>query len=427
VFAINHNADNALITLRYRLRDADIQMAEEPFESGGTRFARGSFIIRGVSRADLEKAIAELGLKVHALAAAPDVKAHPARAARIALLHSWTNTQTEGWWRQAFDLYKIPFDYIDPQTIKATADLRAKYDVIIFGPGGNQGAVTGLPMWNTPIPYRNSPETPNIGTWAQTDDTRIGMGLEGLMHLRAFVDAGGVFIGSNSSAEFAINNNFTYGVSANTPAAGNRVVGSLLRTKQVDQASPIVYGVPDNLAMYSDSGNSFSVSANVAGGGRGGGGGGGGAAGGRGGGRGGRPTGRGTPDDPDVVQGRPALEGSNLPPLPPPVTVQPWQYALPTDEQLRRNPATLIPPQFRPRVALRFDAQNSLLVSGLLEGGGEIAQRPVVVDVPVGKGHVVLFANNPIYRGETIGSYFLVFNTILNFDSLDAGRKLDAR
>jgi len=75
---------------------------------------------------------------------------------------------------------------------------------------------------------------------------------------------------------------------------------------------------------------------------------------------------------------------------------------------------------------MRFDAQNSLLVSGLLDGGADIAQRPVVV-VPVGKGHVVLFANNPIYRGETIGSYFMVFNTILSFDSLDAGRKLDPR
>jgi hypothetical protein len=127
------------------------------------------------------------------------------------------------------------------------------------------------------------------------------------------------------------------------------------------------------------------------------------------------------------VQGRPASEGSNLPPLPPRQQVQPWQYALPTDEQLRRNPATLIPPQFRPRVAMRFDAQNTLLVSGLLDGGADIAQRPVVVDVPVGKGHVVLFANNPIYRGETIGSYFLVFNTILNFDNLDAGRKLDQK
>ena len=87
--------------------------------------------------------------------------------------------------------------------------------------------------------------------------------------------------------------------------------------------------------------------------------------------------------------------------MPAPATVQPWQYAIPTEEALKRNPANVIPPQFRPRVPLRFDAQNTLLVSGLLDGGGDIAQRPVVVDVPVGKGHVVLFASNPIYRGET--------------------------
>ena len=107
-------------------------------------------------------------------------------------------------------------------------------------------------------------------------------------------------------------------------------------------------------------------------------------------------------------------------------TVLPWQLAPITDDQMR-NPLNLIPPDQRPRVILRFSDQRELLVSGLLDGGSEIAQRPVVVDSPMEKGHVVLFANNPIYRGETIGSYFLVFNTLLNFDHLDAGRKLDAR
>ena len=434
-FAVNHNADNALITLRYRLKDADIQLAEEPFEADGQKFSRGTFLIKGVGQADLDKLMGELGLKAHALSAAPSVKTHPARAARIALLHTWTSTQTEGWWRMAFDTHGIPYDYIDPQTVRNTPNLRAKYDVIVFGPGGNQSVITGMPMWHTPIPYQNTPETPNIPTWAQTADTRVGMGFEGLINLRKFIDEGGVFLGADSSAEFAITNNLTYGVTTNRPGAGSRVVGSLLRTKLVDGASPIVYGVPDNLAVYSDTGDSFTVSANVGGGGGrgaggGGGGGGGGGAGAAGGGRGGgagRPTGRGTPDDPDVVQGRPAYEGSNLPPAPETPRVEPWQYALPTDEQLKRNPVTLIPPRYRPRVALRFDAQNALLVSGLLDGGNDIAQRPVVVDVPVGKGHVVLFANNPIWRGETIGSYFMVFNAILNFDNLDAGRKLDAK
>jgi hypothetical protein len=37
--------------------------------------------------------------------------------------------------------------------------------------------------------------------------------------------------------------------------------------------------------------------------------------------------------------------------------------------------------------------------------------------------HVVLFSINPIQRGETESTYSFVLNTLLNFDSLNAGRK----
>jgi hypothetical protein len=87
----------------------------------------------------------------------------------------------------------------------------------------------------------------------------------------------------------------------------------------------------------------------------------------------------------------------------------------------------VIPPAARPRVILRYADNRDLLVSGLVENGNEIAQHAAVVDVPLDKGHVVVFSNNPIWRGETQGSYFLVFNALLNYDRLDAGRKLDAR
>jgi len=39
----------------------------------------------------------------------------------------------------------------------------------------------------------------------------------------------------------------------------------------------------------------------------------------------------------------------------------------------------------------------------------------------------VVFANNPMWRGETQGTYGFVFNAILNFDRLNAGRKLDEK
>jgi hypothetical protein len=419
-FLINANGDNGLITLRYKLKSADIQAAEEPFESGGTQFKRGSFVIKGVSQSDLDAAAKELGLKATAVAAAPSVKTHPVRAARVAIMHTWQSTQTEGWWRQAFDFNNIPYTYISTQDVAKDNNLNAKYDVIIFGPGGGAGRsiIEGMPMWRNPIPWKNTPETPNIGKIAQTDDMRPGLGYEGVQNLQRFVKNGGVYIGAVGSAQFAIDYGMSNGVSMSTAGRGT-VTGTFLRTRLVDDASPIVYGVADGIAAYTDNGESFSVSATA--GGRGGGGGG---FGGRGGGGANRETGRGQPDDVDEVQGRPALEDKfKAPPRP---TVQPWQYAPVTDEMLR-NPLGIIPPDQRPRVALRYSAQNDLLVSGLLSGGGDIAQRPAVVDSPVEKGHVVLFSINPIYRGETIGTYPLVFNTILNFDNLNAGRKLDAK
>jgi hypothetical protein len=282
-------------------------------------------------------------------------------------------------------------------------------------------------MWRNAIPWKNSPETPNIGTWAQTDDMRPGLGYQGLEKLQAFIAKGGVLITSENTADFAIATGLTNGVTSSTPSARNTVVGTLLRTKLADETSPIAYGVPDNLAMYSADGMSLGVSNTRGGGGRGGAGGGGGGGGGRGGGGApARATGRGTPDDADVVQGRPAMEPHNLEPLPPRTPTPAWQVPVPTEEQMR-NPLNIIPPDQRPRVPFRYADQRELLVSGLLDGGGDIAQRPVVVDAPYEKGHVVLFASNPLYRGETIGSYALVLNTIMNFDNLNAGRRLDPR
>jgi hypothetical protein len=175
----------------------------------------------------------------------------------------------------------------------------------------------------------------------------------------------------------------------------------------VDAASPIAYGYGETLSAYCDNGPVFSLTSIV---------------GGRGFRRLGgvlhtRPTGRGTLDDPDFTPGRASTE---LPEEPKPES---WETPPVTGEQLR-NGFRVIPPAQRPRVVFRYADSRELLVSGLLEGGDEIAQHASVVDVPTGNGHVVMFSINPVWRGETRGSYALVLNTILNFDSLNAGRRV---
>jgi hypothetical protein len=409
VFVINHNADSALITLRYRFPNASFDAAEEPFEAAGHKFNRGSFIVSKVAAADLSKAAQDLGVRAYSVAAAPSAKSHPLRAARIAIMHTWINTQAEGWWRLEFDRLQIPYTYISTQTASKEADLRSKYDVIVFPPGtgGNpQRVVSGMPMYGNPLPWKVTPQTPNLAHTDETDDMRPGLGWAGLEHLQEFVRKGGLLITANDTASFAVSFGFTPGVST-TAARLLKVTGSAVRSKTVDSASPIVYGYADNLAIFASNPPIFGVTNMVGGGG---------------GGRGGtadreRPTGRGTADDPDIPQGRLPVD------IPDEPHAEVWEATPLTNEQLR-NPVNVIPPAQRPRVVLRYANSPDLLVSGLLDNGSELAQHAAVIDSPYGEGHVVLFSNNPFWRAETKGSYFLVFNAILNFDHLDAGRKL---
>ena len=407
VFLIDHNADNALITLRYRFPSAQFDAAEEPFEAAGRKFKRGAFVVRGVSLDELRRATTELGLTAYAVSAAPAVKTHPLRAARIALLHTWLSTQTEGWWRLEFDRLAVPYRYISTQTVSADGDLRSKYDVIVFPPGGRgnpQAIVNGLPMYGNPLPWKVTPETPNLAHTDETDDIRPGLGWMGLEHLREFVAKGGLLIAAGDTANFAVTFGFTPGVTL-APSQRLKVTGSALRSRLVDAESPIAYGIGDSLAIFASNPPVFGLTNLVGGGGR----------------RSPedreRPTGRGTAEDPDLPQGRTPVE------IPEEPHAEAWEPMPLTGEQMR-NPISVIPPALRPRVVLRYAKKDELLVSGLLDQGGELAEHAALIDSPYGEGHIVLFSNNPFWRGETKGSYFLVFNAILNFDNLSAGRKL---
>ena len=412
IYIVNHNADNNLITLRYRLRKAMFEAAEEPFEAAGKKFNRGSFIIRNASADELNQVVSELGLQAVAVSQPPAVKAHAIKVPRVAILHTWLSTQDEGWWRLAFDQMQVPFDYISTQDVARDADLNRKYDVIVFGPVGRgiNAIIQGLPMYGNAIPWKKTDLTPNMGGFGSTDDIRPGLGWSGIANLQNFVRRGGVFIGTMDTADLAVSTGFTPGVSIQR-SQRLKAIGDVLRTKFVDSTSPIAYGYGDSLSIYCFNGPVFNIS-NVAGGG----------GGGRRRGRDtDRPTGRGTLEDPDIVQGRPPAEA----PEPPPNS-EVWEAA-PISEEQRRNLVGLIPPALRPRVVLRYTDARELLVSGLLDGGDEIAQHAAVIDSPLERGHVVLFSNNPFWRGQTAGSYFLVFNAILNFDNLNAGRKLDEK
>ncbi len=403
VVAVANTGQVSLLSLIYRLKGANIRAVEKPFDAAEKHFAAGSLLISDVADDRLTSALHDLALDGVRLSVTPAVPAHPVAAPRVAFMHTWLATQTEGWWRYAFDTVGVPFDYINTQTVAKEGDLRAKYDVIVFAPVGRastQEVIDGMPMWNNPLPWQKSDLTPNLGRLDGTADMRPGLGYDGLEHLKKFVEEGGLLITCEDTAQFAIDTGLAPGVSV-ASRGDARVVGTVLNTVFVDRESPVAAGYDLNLPVMSANGMAFNVSNTL----------------GRSGGRllmdpySERPTGRGTMEDSDEPQGRKIAEAEAL------EKQQPWQARKLNEEQMRNNPM-VIPIELRPDVILRFTDSKGLLLDGLLDKGSAIAEHAVVVDAHLGKGNVLLFGNNPIYRGETIGTYGLVFNAILNHDHL---------
>jgi hypothetical protein len=411
-YLINHNTDNTLATLRFRLKDVKMSAAEDSFKVGDQQYNTGSFIIKKDGnpadlRSRLDAAVTELGLKAAGVDKLPEVKTHELSVPRIAIVHTWINTQNEGWYRIEFDKLKIPYTYISDQVIGNTPNLREKFDVLIFPPvgGSAQTIVNGMPKRGDPMPWKASAVTPNFGNSPdQTDDMRGGMTVAGVANLQKFIEDGGLFITIGSVSQVPIDYGITNGVSIQQ-AERLQARGSIYNSNFADRKSPIAYGYDAALPIYFNQSPVFQV-ATGGGGGPGGGGGGGG----QGGGAASRASGRGGVNDPDVVQA-----------MPQPRPADP-NHPTDPDAELRESPF-FVPPQLRPRVVLRFASdEKNLLVSGMLAGANELANRPAIVDVPVGRGHVVMFATNPMWRHQTQGEFFLLFNAALNYNNLNVGR-----
>ena len=84
------------------------------------------------------------------------------------------------------------------------------------------------------------------------------MAWQGLITLQNFVKQGGVFVAATNSTDLALSYGLTRGVVTNPIPASTTVKDSLLRTRLADATSPIAYGVADNLAVFSNDGQSFT-------------------------------------------------------------------------------------------------------------------------------------------------------------------------
>ena len=353
---VRHLGDWRSAVLPWKVAPASVSIAEAPFTAGGAKYAAGTYIISNPTDAT-RNVVKSLGLNGVAAGGTVTARQHSIRVPRIALMHSWLETQNEGWVRYAFDQMGVPYKYISDQSLRRPGTLD-EIDVVVFPHvnGTPNALVNGRPMVGPPIPWKKSALTPNLDLWDQTDDIRPGMGLEGAAALRHFVERGGLLLTTGNSSTLPITLGFNATVSLLTTTRLN-ARGSVIRVQPAPGAalSPVLYGYESaSFPIYFSQAPIFNV----------------------------------TPKDTILAEGRdPAFA-----------------------QQQER---------MRAHVILRFhDKADSLLVSGLLVAGDELAGKAAVVDAPVGSGHVVMFGIRPLWRWESQGSFALALNAIANWEHL---------
>jgi hypothetical protein len=411
VVVVDNTADNNIAAFRFRFAKTKMRAAEEDFEAADHNFRAGAIIIPNADRAALDPALRKLGLSGYAMASAPSVKMHDLDIPRIGYVHNWARTQDEGWVRAALDTYGIPYTYFGDIDLRQP-NLRKRYDVIIFPDVGGtvQTMVNGIAkIGATPLPYRKSAEFQSLGTPDSASDIRGGMGLDGVKNLYEFVQQGGTLIVEGSTSEIMPSYNLTPGVTIESPDS-LFARGSVMRGVISDMKSPIVYGYGrDQIPVYFSQGPVIHV---VTGGGSGG----------------------------FFGFGRSSVNSQNVTPMATVEQLSPWN---PDAEPAANNghrgvaqrgtpvaapaqggrPGATTTEVEGPRVIMKFPTRPAdMLLSGVLSGGEALSGRAQLVDESVGKGHIVMFAIRPFWRWQTQGTYMLGFNTIMNWNHLDAGK-----
>ena len=81
------------------------------------------------------------------------------------------------------------------------------------------------------------------------------------------------------------------------------------------------------------------------------------------------------------------------------------------------GPLLRVPDEKKQWILMRYPGTEKSVLSGLMKGVAETRNRPAIVDVPVGKGRVLMFATNPCYRWQNFGEFNMLFNSVLHYNA----------
>ncbi len=377
LFLLADTGQNALLRARLKLGTNQVDAAEAAFEVNGIKYPPGSWIVQAPREA-VEDLAARLALTFRAVATIPDVRRHVVDLPRVALLHTWTSTQDAGWARYTLDQEGLEYTLISDADLRR-GGLGERFDVILFPNhfGDFSDLVYGVDPAFGPLPYSTSADYPSQGIPDGADDITGGMGLEGLMNLRRFVEGGGVLVALDNAGTVAVEGGMVRRV---RESDGPNTPGSELRAKVLRPENPIAYGYEERTSVFRGNGPLYDVA------------------------------------DRDrgwvVVQfGTKKVGEEEVKPAP--ASTEAIEVE---DADLPEAPAASEPPA-KPEVK-KEPEDNRLVLSGLVKDEAAVDGKPAILEVPSGKGRVILFAFNPLQRYLNLSDFRFVYNVILNWNDL---------
>ncbi|MFP5285901.1 MAG: peptidase, partial [Thermoanaerobaculia bacterium] len=233
------------------------------------------------------------------------------------------------------------------------------------------------PKWG-PLAYTKTDEYPSHGIPNAADDITGGMGFEGLLNLQRFVERGGILVALGNSGVLPVQGGLVRRV---RNVDGPNTPGSELRAKVLKPEHPIVYGYEERPSIFRGNGPLWDV------------------------------------DDRD--RGWAVLQfGTKKVPEEEEKKEEPAEEepAVPAEEPIEVEDVDEAP---KPEEKKKTEAEDKRLVlSGFVQGEGQVDGKPAVLDVPVGKGRVVLYSFNPLHRYLNLSDFRLVYNVLLNWNDL---------
>ncbi len=248
----------ALYALRHRESRATAAAAETTFTAADTAWDAGTVIFDHLSRNDAAWLGQQYGLPLMRTPV-PVVRSHPLDLPRIAIYHTWYNTQDEGWARYWFDQLGIPYTDISKDELRA-GKLKQRFDVILVpnARGDASQWVHGVDAKWSPMPYTRTDRYPSHGLPASTTDMTGGPGFAGLAQLQRFLDEGGTLITLENAARLVAETGLVRQLQDYAPR-GLFHPASIVTVKARRPLDPIMYGFPEITHVFRGNGPLWRV------------------------------------------------------------------------------------------------------------------------------------------------------------------------